>query len=165
MEIIRFFDKDYRRRPYWFEDRPKATNYFFEVFTGGMRERVFGNNPPPILSKVPLFRHTEATYLTQGMHAINGGVLSGLQGVVIHTKFLSDFIERVDEECKREQHYGKAFRYKIYQKKTKENPELQLFSPESVEFKDSKQLVDLGMMKTTPEFEAFAQLVLAEKTV
>ena len=165
LEVVNYFDIAYRNMPFSFPDRPKGKPYTFEIFTGGMRDRVFGkSNPPSILSKVPFFKNTEGTYLSQGMHAINGATLSEVQGVVFHTKFLSDFITEVEEECQREQHYGNAFYYKIFHQKLKETPDIQFYYEGSVKFENSQQLVELGLMKTTPEFEAFAQSILVEKT-
>lgn len=166
LEVLNYFDIDYRKIPFSFPDRPKGKPYTFEIITGGMRDRVFGkSNPPSILSKVPFFKNTQGTYLSQGMHAINGAALSKVQGVVFHTKFLSDFITEVEEDCQREQHYGNAFYYKIFHQKLKETPDIQFYHEGSVKLESSQQLVELGLMKTTPEFEAFAQSVLAEKTV
>lgn len=165
LEVLNYFDTDYRKTQFSFPDRPKGKSYSFEIFTGGMRDRVFGrSNPPSILSKVPFFKNTEGTYLSQGMHAINGATLSEVQGVIFHTKFLSDFIAEVEEECEREQHYGNGFYYKIFHQKLKETPNIQFYHEGSVKFENSQQLVELGLMKTTPKFEAFAQSVLAEKT-
>ena len=166
LEVVNYFDTDYQKMPFLFPDRSTGKHYTFEIFTGGMRDRVFGrSNPPSILSKVPFFKNTEGTYLSQGMHAINGATLSEVQGVVFHTKFLSDFITEVEEECQREQHYGNAFYYKIFHQKLKETPDIQFYHEGSAKLEGLQQLVELGLMKTTPEFEAFAQSVLAEKTI
>lgn len=165
LKVVNCFDKEYVKLKFLFYDRIRWQTYFFDTFTGGMRDRVFGkSNPPSILSKVPFFKNTEGTYLSQGMHAINGAALSEVQGVVFHTKFLSDFITEVEEECQREQHYGNAFYYKIFHQKLKETPDIQFYHEGSAKFENSQQLVELGLMKTTPEFEAFAQTVLEEKT-
>lgn len=165
LEVLNYFDTDYRKIHFSFPDRPKGKSYTFEIFTGGMRDRVFGkSNPPSILSKVSFFKNNKGAYLSQGMHAINGATLSDVQGVVFHTKFLSDFITEVEEECQREQHYGNAFYYKIFHQKLKETPDIQFYHEGSVKLESSQQLVELGLMKTTAEFEAFAQSVLAEKT-
>lgn len=164
LEVVNCFDKDYMKLKFLFYDRIRWQHYSFDTFTGGMRDRVFGkSNPPSILSKVPFFKNTEGTYLSQGMHAINGAALSEVQGVVFHTKFLSDFITEVEEECQREQHYGNAFYYKIFHQKLKETPDIQFYHEGSVKFENSQQLIALGLMKTTPEFEAFTQSVLTEK--
>ena len=166
LSVVNCFDKDYVNLKFLFYDRIRWQTYTFDTFTGGMRDRVFGrSNPPSILSKVPFFKNTEGTYLSQGMHAINGATLSEVQGVVFHTKFLSDFITEVEEECQREQHDGNAFYYKIFHQKLKETPDIQFYHEGSAKLEGLQQLVELGLMKTTPEFEAFAQSVLAEKTI
>lgn len=77
LETVNCFDKDYKKMPFSFPDRITGKPYSFEIFTGGMRDRVFGkSNPPSILSKVPFFKNVEGVYLSQGMHAINGATLS-----------------------------------------------------------------------------------------
>jgi hypothetical protein len=165
LDIVSCFDKDYQNLKFPFYNRKKLEYYYFDTFTGGMRDRVFGKSTPPtILSKVPLFKNVKGTYLSQGMHAISGSRLSSLQAVVFHTKFLSDFISEVKEECIREQHYGGAFYYKIFKKKIDENPELNFHFEGSVKFKDSQQLIDLGMMKTTDAFEKYIEKIQEDAT-
>lgn len=80
--------------------------------------------------------------------------------MVFHTKFLSDFISEVAEECQREQHYGNAFYYKIFSEKIKEDSNMELYHAQSVKFRDFRQLVDLGLMKNSPAFEDFVQSIL-----
>lgn len=83
-----------------------------------MRKRVFGDIAiPHVLSKISLFKNQKQTYLTDGMHAINNSQISNLQVAVFHTKFLFYFIDEVNEEIKREQHFSNAFYYKHYEKK------------------------------------------------
>ena len=133
---------------------------FFESthFTGGMRERVFGKSKPVTsLNKFPLFKNISGTYLGQGMHAINGSKISDLQGVVFHTKFLSDFIQEAQEEAVREQHFNKASYYKDFKRKFDCNPDLCLANSDSVRYRDSAQLVELGLLKTNAQFEEFVR--------
>ncbi len=165
LNIVSYFDAQYFSRPFSFQDKKRMDYFTTTIFTGGMRDRVFGeSNPPSILSKISLFRYLPQTYLVQGMHAINGSQVSEIQAVVFHTKFLSDFISEVKEECIREQHYGGAFYYKIFKKKIDENPELNFHFEGSVKFKDSQQLIDLGMMKTTDAFEKYIEKIQEDAT-
>ncbi|WP_207509943.1 glycosyltransferase family 2 protein [Telluribacter humicola] len=160
LEVVDHFDKDYIELEFMFPDRIRFKPYSFPIFTGGMRDRVFGKSrPPSILSKVSLFKNVKGTYLSQGMHAINGAVLSDLQGVVFHTKFLSDFILEVEEECNREQHYGNAFYYKRFQKTLREQPSLSFYHAGSIKYRDNQQLVEIGLMKSDPAFEKYVQQV------
>jgi hypothetical protein len=164
LTVTPFFDGDFETMGFLFFDKHNWQHYGFEIFTGGMRDRVFGgSNPPTILSKVPLFKNMKGTYLSQGMHAIAGSRLSCLQGVTFHTKFLSDFIEEVKEECEREQHYGGAFYYKIFGKKLSESPNLNFHYEGSLRLDDARQLTELGIMKTAPEFEEYVESLLSNR--
>ncbi|WP_169578060.1 glycosyltransferase family 2 protein [Rudanella lutea] len=158
LTVVSNFDKEYEKIQFSFFDRLRWQFFESIIFTGGMRDRVFGKSTPPsILSKIPLFKYLPDTYLVQGMHAINGAQISDLQGVVIHTKFIHDFIEEVREECVREQHYGNAFYYKHFNQRITQNPSLNLSFSGSVRFQDSAQLVELGLMKTSEQFEEFVR--------
>lgn len=158
LDAVSYFDKEYNKIQFSFFDRLRWQFFDSLIFTGGMRDRVFGqSDPPTILSKVPLFKYLPGTYLAQGMHAINGAHLSDLQGVVFHTKFLHDFIGEVKEECVREQHYGQAFYYKQFSQHLNRNPALQLIYSNSARLRDSSHLVQLGLMKTNLAFEEYIQ--------
>ena len=158
LDVISYFDTKYEQIYFSFPDR-KQTKYFSDIiFIGGMRERVFGKTSPPhILSKIPLFKYESATYLAQGMHAINGAKLADIQGVVFHTKFLSDFIDEVKKEVIRGQHYGNAVYYKNYETQINNNPAINFYNNASEKFKDANQLVSLGIMQTSEQFEQFCQ--------
>jgi hypothetical protein len=163
LDQLRYFDSSYLTLPFTFLDRKTMEHFSTSVFTGGMRDRIFGpTTPPTLLSKVPLFKYQSGTYLVQGMHAINGATLSEMQGVVFHTKFLSDFIEEVRIECEREEHYAGAFHYKVFRDKMTARPDISFYYEGSCEFIDAQQLIDLQMMKTIPEFEDYLQKVVAE---
>lgn len=158
LNYVPYFDRNYNAINFTFNDRLNFNPFTSIVYTGGMRDRVFGKTSPPhILSKIPFFLNTEGTYLVQGMHAINGSKISHIQGVVFHTKFLSDFVDEVKEETVRGQHYGGAFYYKHYEKEIKENAEISFYCEDSVKYISSEQLVELGLMKTNDSFEDFAR--------
>ncbi len=160
-----YFDREYQESYFGFFDRIRFLNFRSVIFTGGMRERVFGViNPPHILSKIPLFKNLTGSYLVQGMHAINGAKVSDIQGAVFHTKFLSDFISEVNEEVKRGEHYGGAFYYKHFEDGIKKNPEISFHYEGSVRYVDSRQLVSLGIMKTSQKYEQFCSDLKEKKT-
>jgi len=50
-----------------------------------------------------------------------------------------------------------AKRYKVYAKKITKNQNLNLYYPDSIKFKNSRQLVNLKIMKTSKAFEAFTR--------
>ncbi len=126
-----FFDKGFYKAIVQLFDKKKWTFFTTEIFSGGMRERVFnqfaGVSRHYYLSKISLFKNTGNVYLTGGMHAINGARLADITGVVFHTKYLQDFIERVEVEAKREVHHGNAVEYKIYNKACTQNKNISLY--------------------------------------
>ncbi len=125
-----------------------------QTFTGGARFRVFGP-APYLISKIPMFKYSDKMYLRRGAHTIDHALISDIQGVVFHSKFLFDFIELVEREAVREEHFNKAIVYKIFLSKVRENPKISMYYDGSIKFKNSHQLIDLNIMKSSPEFEAF----------
>lgn len=121
---------------------------------GGMRERVFGITMP-YLSKTPLLKFTPRISLVLGQHYVLGVDLSKTEAAVLHFKYASDFIPRVLEEAKREEHFNNAEEYKGYAKKIIKNPNINPYYSGSAKFKNSEQLVGLKIMKTSEEFELF----------
>ncbi|WP_345271508.1 glycosyltransferase family 2 protein [Nibrella viscosa] len=165
LNILTYFDADYYTIPFTFLNRSTQKAYSFPVFTGGMRDRIFGKSTPPaLLSKVSIFKNIKGTYLSQGMHAIDGAILSELQGIVFHTKFLSDFVGEVEEECRREEHYGNAFYYKLYQQKLQKHPKLNLYHPGSVKYEGLEQLEGLGLIKSSPAYDAYVKHLIQGKS-
>jgi hypothetical protein len=163
LQVCPFFDSSYSVGTTTFFDRRRWQPFEGRSFSGGVRQRVFGNTHNGSyhfnLSKVPLFKNTSDVYLAQGMHGINGAKISDIQGVVFHTKFMQDFIQRVPDEVKREEHYMAAVEYKIYHEQIKDVDPLCLYDKNSVRFVDSSQLVELGLMRSTPEFDRYASSV------
>ena len=122
-------------------------------YSGGVRERVFKTNFN--LTKVSLFKYEDKIYLGHGMHAINGAELADIEGAVMHTKFMHDFGKRVNEEAVREEHFNNACEYKIYNEKVMQEADVSLKNSKSIKIKNTKQFIDLGMMKTSKTFEEF----------
>ncbi len=159
LNVLKYFDEHYDEIEFIFFDHHQWQPFKSISFTGGMRDRIFGKHAPPhLLSKISLFKHENGSYLAQGMHAINGSKVSDLQGAVLHTKFLNDFVSEVEEECAREEHYGKAVYYKSYKREINKNHDLMLQNNGSVQLIDSAQLVELGIMKTNKVFKDFFNL-------
>jgi Glycosyl transferase family 2 len=164
VDVLNYFDCEYNVIYSPFIDQKTNKLFYQKSFTGGMRVRVFGQTiNVNTLSKVSLFKYNPETYLHVGMHALNGCVMSNLQGVVFHTKFLSDFIAEVEEESQRGEHYDNAYFYKHYEKRLKEDTNISFHDAFSIKYIDSKQLVDLGMMETTNDFEEFVDSKLLTK--
>jgi glycosyltransferase involved in cell wall biosynthesis len=154
LSVCTHFDSEIKRSDYISFDYKTWKMFRTSGFIGGMRQRVFGNAGDQrfCLTKNPLMKYQEDTYLSPGMHAINNVNIADIEGVVFHTKFLSDFRGRVAEEAVREVHYEGAVEYKIYESYASEHGKLNFFYEKSVAYQDTQQLVDLGFMIATPDY-------------
>ena len=127
---------------------PKYSNAC--LYIGGVRKRVFGVKP--YLNKIPLFKFKSSVSLCRGQHFIIGADLSSIEGAVLHFMFTSNFTSKVLEEAKREKYSDNAKMYKVYAKKISKNLNLNLYYPDSIKFKNSRQLVNLKIMKKSKAF-------------
>lgn len=159
LEICPYFDPHYNLMEGNFFDKNRWASFSWTMVIGGVRQRIFGNTKERnwvfCLSKVPLFKYAEGVYLTEGMHAINGACVADVEGIVLHTKFMQDFVQKVCEESLREEHYLNGVEYKIYQKHLTDNPSLTFKNENSVFFKDSIQLINLGLMKISEDYKTY----------
>ena len=159
LESCPYFDEGFYRAKVQLFDKKKWEYFTTEIFTGGMRKRVFnkvtGISRDYHLSKISLFKNTDNVYLTGGMHAINGANLADITGVVFHTKYFQDFIKRVEVEAKREVHHGNAVEYKIYNKACSLNKNISLYHSNSIKYINSRQLMKLRMMTSSHIFNNY----------
>jgi glycosyltransferase involved in cell wall biosynthesis len=118
---------------------------------GGMRRRVFGITP--YLSKFPLVRFRRRIYLSVGTHSIEGARISKMRGALLHFKYLQDFAVNVRREITREQYWHNASEYKIYGAVMDESSNFEIWYPGSEKFENSAQLVRLGIMRSSLDFE------------
>jgi hypothetical protein len=127
-------------------------------FWGGMRKRVF--DVAPCVSKFPLIKFNNSTFLSRGTHWIQGGRVADLRGALLHFKYLDDFSQHVQQEVARGQRVdGNEREYNEYAMVLRRFPELNLRADVSVEFHGTRQLVALGIMKRSQAFEAFTKRV------
>jgi len=155
LTVCSFFDPQYEEsEKEWINQRTRK-RFINKRFTGNMRKRVFGANVS--LSKIPLFKYGPGVFAVRGMHGMDGVHFSSLRGVVFHFKYLQDFNMRVVNEAARGQHEGNAADYKQYAQKVGEDPDLNCYYEGSVNYVDSTQLIKLGLLKTSQEFDAFSQ--------
>lgn len=163
-----FFDPEFNEVETILLDKRKWVKFNTIVYTGGMRERVFGSVSPHVmgkylqmpyfLSKISFFKKRKRNYLTQGMHAINGSRIADVRGVVFHTKFLQDFISEVDEEVLRQEHFDSAIMYKIFKNKIDGYEQFCLMGKNSVKYESYVQLIDLDIMQTSDLYENYVYL-------
>jgi hypothetical protein len=155
-----FFDTNYILHKVELKDEKRCENFVTETFSGGMRERIFSrklNNGKrySLQSKISLLKYSKNISLFGGMHAINGANIANVRGVVFHTKFMQDFIKEAEVEAIREEHHNNAIEYKIYDKVCKIEPNLNLYHEKSVKYKNTRQMVKLGLMKSSIAYNNF----------
>ena len=108
----------------------------------------------PCLTKVPLAKWDANSRYLSANHFVSPKRLPTETGVLLHFKFLSDFPVRALQEAERGEYFDGASEYKRYAKELIRNPRLSLMYEGSARFKDTAQLVALGLMQDSPEWKA-----------
>jgi len=150
LELFPYFDPDFDAKDARFVEAGET--YPFQTWVGSTRRKIFGINP--YLSKVGMLKFRPGMVLTSGQHGVVGARLSQVRGVMFHLKFLADFVERVEVELERDERRTHTQEWVAYAEAIRRNPRLSLHDHRSVRLKGSRQLLDLGLMKTTPDYEA-----------
>ncbi len=111
---------------------------------GTVRHRVFGVSA--YIRKYPIFLFGKNITLSPGCHRINGldKLDSRFYFGLLHFKYFSDFLSSVVQEAKREQHWMGAVEYKQYARCV--NEELNLHSKRSIQYINSIQLEEIGIL-------------------
>jgi glycosyltransferase involved in cell wall biosynthesis len=154
VEFCPYFDKNFYHHKY--EQSGIYRNQ--TVYFGGVRERVFGKQGDYYLSKVPLIKYTADCVLAGGQHFTNypQAEIALESGCLLHFKYFSSFLNYVEEEVVRKEHYGNGIQYVEYANYLEQNDSLTLYDPYySIPLENSQQLVELGIMQTEdiqPEF-------------
>ncbi len=150
LEVCPFFDRQfYHVKLDRFYNHTHPTSYF-----GGMRQRVFGNDPLGqygehfyTLNKVPLFKYQSTLEFFDNFHWTSCTRLAAETGTLLHFKYFASFIRYAEGEVARKEHWNGGIQYANYQAKLKQRGDLVLFDPEhSIRFQNSQQLVELGIM-------------------
>lgn len=128
---------------------------------GGPRHRLFWEGryrikPSPVLKKIPLVKWRDELSFEASTHVIRNLRLSPITGVLQHYKFFSDFYTYAEQEITRKEHWDAAAQYESYWNVLSSNPDLCAFHKESKKYRNSAQLVDLDLTKSTEEFEIYA---------
>lgn len=125
---------------------------------GGARERVFfAENPraSPTLNKLPLMRWNRRFAYTNSTHALLPRRLNALydgpgrsdtarpSGVLLHTKFLPEIVEKSATEAKRRQHFHHPEQFTSYYDAISRTPDL--WHAEALRYEGAAQLADLGL--------------------
>ncbi|MBT8397253.1 MAG: glycosyltransferase family 2 protein [Gemmatimonadetes bacterium] len=149
-DLCPYFDPDFEARDgnFVYGDQ----KHTISTVSGSTRTKVFGVRA--YLSKIGMLKYRPGMVLTSGQHAILGAREAEIRGVMFHFKFLADFVEKTAMELDRDERKTYAHEWTAYEEALRENPDLSLFDDRSVRVRDSRQLLELGIMKTTPAYEA-----------
>ncbi|MFO1046545.1 MAG: tetratricopeptide repeat protein [Geminicoccaceae bacterium] len=143
----------------WFDGsgyvRRDSNDFPYFRLHGGARARLFHDHAGagPVLQKVPLIRWRKDIKYTSSKHTAFPCRLADVSGVLLHFKYLPQFADQVRAEVRRGQHYLGAREYRTYQRRLDEGTPLSPAGPESRRYRDSRQLVELGLMATSPAYE------------
>lgn len=125
---------------------------------GGPRTRTFFPYDPksgPALNKIPLVKWSRRYTYYSSTHMLlprslnlvydeDGGEMAS--GCLLHAKFLSTFAEKSTEELDRGQHYANSQEYRAYHAGLQDGA--RLWCSESREYRDWRQLEDLGLISS-----------------
>ncbi|MCG7629525.1 glycosyltransferase family 2 protein [Epibacterium sp. MM17-32] len=122
---------------------------------GGTRDRVFFAQSPdraPTLNKIPLIRWNRRYAYTNSTHALlprhlnmlyGGPGAPGPSGVLLHTKFLPEVVQKSGIEQGRRQHFHMPDLFDDYYNGIQKYPDL--WHPGALRYQGPEQLVDLGL--------------------
>lgn len=144
----------------WFDTGPYRTQRQAPLgnlwVQGGARERMFfADNPrhSPTLNKIPLVRWSKRYAYVNSCHSalprrLNAGYGGpgnpSPSGVLLHTKFLPEVIEKSRVEKERRQHFHNPDQFTAYYDEIINRPVM--WTPESEKYTDWRQLQQLGLM-------------------
>lgn len=154
VEAAPYFDPE----PGWFQKRDQC--FPSQLMFGGVRERAlwpgrFKRHLPPCLTKVPLVRWRKGRKYLVSTHMIDRAVFSDIQGALLHFKFLIGF-EAVSSQTVVENQgvNEKGLQERqAYLEVLAQKPDLVLKNANSVRYRDTAQLVQLGWMRSSKSFE------------
>lgn len=149
LDHLHWFDADNLTTKY----QPNLRNL---LVRGGVRARMFFGDLPdrvPTLSKLPLvkwnrrYAYVSSTHaaLPRRLNQVRGQVANDLpSGVLLHTKFLPEVIERSALEKHRREHFANSDLFDDYYDRLTKDPIL--WAEHSHRYTNWQQLVDLGLM-------------------
>lgn len=112
----------------------------------------------PMLFKIPLVKwHKDLVYFSS-THILTPIKLADITGALLHFKFFADFHEKAMTEAARGEHAGSGRQYRRYAEVLNATKDGRPFAYEgTVRYRDSRGLVTLGLMKSSPAYEHYLQ--------
>jgi glycosyltransferase involved in cell wall biosynthesis len=148
-EVLPWFDAG----NYMVQVQPRLGNLWIQ---GGPRARHFFADQPrlaPTLNKVPLVFWRRGYVYVNSTHAILPRRLNGvfdttggerISGILLHTKFLPQIVEKSAEERQRQQHFANSSLYDAYYANLTQSPDL--WCAASRRYTGWRQLEAMGLM-------------------
>jgi hypothetical protein len=134
----------------------KLYNLFWRLpaLRASERFRALAPKRSPNLTKAPLLKWREGAGLIHSTHLLRPMMLAAEQpsGVLLHFKFLQDFHARAEDAVARDAHYDGSREYRRYLEALERDPAFSLHTARSVRYTGPEQLVELRMMRDTPQW-------------
>lgn len=124
------------------------------IYMGGTRARMFREEFG--CSKYPFFKYAPNQFLRLGLHTIEGARIAQEQSAVLHFKYLQDFQEKAFREARRGVYWNGSAEYKAYAARFEKEGDFSLWHPGAKRFEGWRQLVELGLMKSSLALDSFA---------
>jgi Flp pilus assembly protein TadD len=136
--------------------RRQDPDFPFRLVTGGLVSRFLYDRTLDgvLLHKVPLVRWQEGLRYTSSTHTLFPVPLAKESGVLLHFKYISDFVERARIEAERKQYWQGAKRYTDFTRRMQSAQSIDFRCELTERFRSTAQLVELGLLESTPELEA-----------
>ncbi|WP_210485156.1 glycosyltransferase family 2 protein [Microvirga antarctica] len=122
----------------------------------GLERLRWGAGIAPDLTKIPLIKARQGLSWTSN-HRCTPLRLSPMTGALLHFKFFADFHHRARTEAARAQHWDGGAEYARYAALLEAEPRVSLFYDGSEAYRSTRQLIDLGLMRTSPDLDALAE--------
>ena len=148
-ETLSWFDGDNFTRKL----QPKLQNWWIQ---GGARARFFfsdASERAPTVNKIPLVKWNRRYAYVSSSHSMlprnlnqvfDGSKGSRASGVLLHSKFLPEIIEKSREEKQRKEHFSNSSIYDSYYEKVIAGPDL--WYDGSIQYTGWKQLYEMGLI-------------------
>jgi hypothetical protein len=108
------------------------------------------------LHKVPLVRWEEGLHYTSSTHTLFPVPLAAETGVLLHLKYMADFVDRARVEAQRKQYWQGAKRYTVFNRRLESSTTVDFRCDLTERFRSTAQLVRLGLMRSSPELDELA---------
>ncbi|MFO1046546.1 MAG: glycosyltransferase family 2 protein [Geminicoccaceae bacterium] len=136
----------------------------FRTVTGGLVARYFyaGLQDGVYLHKVPLVRWRSGLRYTSSTHTLLPVPLAEESCVLLHLKYMADFVDRARIEAERKQYWQGAKRYAVFNRSLGGGSEGDFRCELTERLTSTRQLVDLGLLRSSPALDALAAHLTTE---